>query len=66
LGKSFIRSCLWRFGVKLQHSNRAVSGTPLSSSGREEALKNSLNELIDGHQNQNVTMSIPEEGQFIG
>jgi len=35
LGKSFTRSC---FGVKLQHSIRAVSGAALSSSGLEEAL----------------------------
>src|SRR6218665_406459 len=34
LGKSFTRSCVWRFGVKL----RAVSGVPPSSSGLEEAL----------------------------
>ena len=32
LGKSFTRSCLWRFGVKLRHSIFAVSGAPLSSS----------------------------------
>ena len=38
LGKSFTRSCLWRLGVKLQHSIRVVSGAPLSSSGLEEAL----------------------------
>jgi len=38
LGKSFTRSCLWRIGVKLQHSIRAVSGAPLSSSGLKEAL----------------------------
>ena len=31
-GKSFTRSCLCRFGVKLQHSIHAVSGAPLSSS----------------------------------
>jgi len=37
LGKSFTRSCLWRFGVKLRHSIRAVSGAPLSSSRLEEA-----------------------------
>src|SRR6218665_1096020 len=33
LGKSFIRSCLWRVGVTLRHSIRALSGAPLSSSG---------------------------------
>ena len=38
LSKSFTRSCLWHFGVKLRHSIRAVSGVPLSSSGLEEAL----------------------------
>ena len=26
LGKSFTRSCLWRFGVKLRHGIRTVSG----------------------------------------
>ena len=31
LGKSFTRSCLWRLGLKLQHSIRAVSGAALSS-----------------------------------
>ena len=36
LGKSFTRSCLLRFGMKLQHSICAVSGAPLS--GLEEAL----------------------------
>src|SRR6218665_3917298 len=35
LGKSFTHRCLWRFGVKLRHSIRAVSGAPLSSSGLE-------------------------------
>ena len=30
LGKSFTRSYLWRFGVKLRHSIRAVLGAPLS------------------------------------
>ena len=38
LGKSFTRSCLWHFGVKLWHSIRVASGVPLSSSGLEEAL----------------------------
>src|SRR6218665_1732986 len=38
LGKSFARSCLWRFGIKLRHSIRALSGAPLSSSGLGEAL----------------------------
>jgi len=38
LGKSFTRSCLWRFGVTLRHYISAVSGAPLSSSGLEEAL----------------------------
>src|SRR6218665_818937 len=39
LGKSYTRSCLWCFGVKLRHSICAVSGAPLSSSGPEEALQ---------------------------
>ena len=34
LGKSFTRSCLWHFSVKLRHSIRA----PLGSSGLEETL----------------------------
>jgi len=38
LRKSVTRSCLWRSGVKLRHSIRAVSGAPLSSSGLEEML----------------------------
>jgi len=38
LGKSFTRSCLWRFGLKLRHSIRVVSGAPLSSSELEEVL----------------------------
>ena len=38
LGKFLTRSCLWRFGVKLRHSTRAVSGALLSSSGLEGAL----------------------------
>ena len=38
MGKSFTRSCLWRLGVKLRHSIRAVLGAPLSSSGPEEPL----------------------------
>ena len=38
LGKSYTRSCLGRFSVKLRDSIRAVSGAPLSSSGLEEAL----------------------------
>ena len=38
MGKSFDRSCLWRFGVKLRHSTRAVSGAPLRDGGLEEAL----------------------------
>ena len=37
-GKSFSHSCLWRLGVKLRHSIRAVSGAPLSIGGHEEAL----------------------------
>src|SRR6218665_1938841 len=42
LGKSFTRSCLQLFSVKLQHSIHAVSGAPLSSSGLEEALLKSF------------------------
>ena len=38
LDKSFTCSCLWRSGLKLRHSIRAVSGAPLSSSGLKEAL----------------------------
>src|SRR6218665_39270 len=38
LGKSFTRSCLWRFGMELRHSIRAVSGAPLSGSALEEVL----------------------------
>ena len=38
--------CLWRFGVKLIHSIRAVSGVPLSSSGLGERYINSLNEWM--------------------
>ena len=30
LGKYLTRSCLWRFGVKLRQSSRAVSGALLS------------------------------------
>ena len=37
-GKSFTHNCLWRFGVKLRHSIRAVSGALLSNSGLEEEL----------------------------
>jgi len=36
LGKSFTRSCMWRFGVKLGHSIRAVSGAAMRSSGLHE------------------------------
>ena len=38
LGKSLTHSCLWRFGVKLLHNIRAVSGALLSRNGLEEAL----------------------------
>src|SRR6218665_56641 len=45
--KSFTRSCLWCFDVKLRHSIRAESRAPLSSGGLEEALyRNSLNEHL--------------------
>jgi len=33
LGKSFTRSCLWRFSMKLRHSICALLAAPLSSSG---------------------------------
>ena len=36
--RSLTYSCLWRFGVKLRHSIRAVSGALLSSSGLAEVL----------------------------
>jgi len=39
MGKSFTRSYLLRFGVKLRHIIRAVSGALLSSRGLEEALQ---------------------------
>src|SRR6218665_28269 len=42
LSKSLTRSYLWRFGVKLPHSIRAVSGALLSGGGLEEALLNEL------------------------
>jgi len=38
LFKSLTRSCLLRFGVKLRHTIRAVSGALLSRCGLEEAL----------------------------
>ena len=38
LGKSLTHSCLWRFGVKLWHSIRAVLRALLSRNGLEEAL----------------------------
>src|SRR6218665_1178458 len=38
LGKSFTRSCLLCFSVKLRHSICAVLGAPMSSRGFEEAL----------------------------
>src|SRR6218665_101366 len=37
-GVTFTHSCLWRFSVKFRLSIHAVSGSPLSSSGLEEAL----------------------------
>ena len=45
LGKSFTRSDLWRFGVKLRHSKpiRAVSGAPLIVDLKRR-YRNSLNE----------------------
>ena len=46
VGKSFIRSCLWRFGVKRRQSSliRAVSGAPLSIVKLKRRYINSLNE----------------------
>src|SRR6218665_880587 len=38
LGKFLTQSCLWRFGVKLRHIIRAVSGALLNRSGLEGAL----------------------------
>src|SRR6218665_484248 len=38
LGKSLTHSCLWRSGVKLRHSIRAVSGALLSRIRLKEAL----------------------------
>ena len=38
LYRSFTHSCLWRFGVKLRYSIRAVSGAPLRSRGLEAVL----------------------------
>src|SRR6218665_2190476 len=38
LGKSFTRSCLWHFSMKLRHSIRAVLGALLSIRVLEEAL----------------------------
>ena len=38
LGKSITHSCLWRFGVKLRHSIRSVSGALLGSSGLKRRL----------------------------
>src|SRR6218665_223397 len=38
LGKSLSHSCLWRSGVKLRHSIRAVSGALLSRIRLKEAL----------------------------
>ena len=38
LDKSFTHSCLWRCRMKFRHSNCAVSGASLSSSGLDETL----------------------------
>ena len=38
LGKSFTRSNLWRFGMKLRHSICAASGAHLRSNVLQEAL----------------------------
>src|SRR6218665_1919107 len=43
--KFLTRSCLWRFGVKLRHSIRAVSGALLSIvADLKRRYRNSLNE----------------------
>ena len=44
---SFSCSCLWRFGVKLRHSIRAVSGAPLSSTVLNRRYRNWLNEWMN-------------------
>ena len=46
LGKSFTRSCLWRFGVKLRHSIRAMLGAPVSSSGSACEYSSGLEEAL--------------------
>jgi len=46
LSKSLTRSCLWRFGVKLRHSIRAVSGGLLSSrADLKRRYRNGLDEF---------------------
>jgi len=45
-GKSFARSCLWRFGVKLWRSIHAVLGAPLSIVVGLRRCRNSLNECV--------------------
>ena len=52
LGKSFIRSCLWHFGMKLQHSIWAVSEVPLSSSDFKRRYRNSLNKWMNEWMNE--------------
>src|SRR6218665_1200074 len=48
LGKSLTRGCLWRFGMKLRHSIRAVSGaTLISILELRRRYRNSLNELMN-------------------
>src|SRR6218665_1411714 len=42
LGKSFTHSSLWRFGVKLRNSIRAVSGALRSSVDLKRRYRNSL------------------------
>ena len=46
LGKSITRSCLWRFGVKLRHSIRAMSGALVSIllADLKRHYRNGLNE----------------------
>ena len=52
LGKSFTCSCLWRFGVKLRHSIRAVSGAPLSNSRLEVDLPSAILDIEISIMNQ--------------
>ena len=46
LRKFFTRSCLWRFGVKLQYRIRAVSGAPLRVTGQNGSGQNGTDKMI--------------------